>query len=146
MKHAFTSPGDPDCSHRSHLVCRACQKIFCERCGIELAEATFHWKTLGYFCDDCVRSGRAERPPRPSQEVRRDPKLVALLDAARELAEVADSPPHFRSNALDHLVTVALAWAAEECSTCGRRGDHEWDELTDRERLAHYAEGMAQGI
>lgn len=142
----FTSPGDPDCAHRSHLVCRACQKIFCERCGVELAEATDHWKTLGYFCDDCIRSGRAERPKRSSQHgFRRDPKLVALLDASRELVEAGSAPAHLRSCALDQLVTAALAWASEECAICGRRGDHEWDELTDRERLAHYAEGRVQG-
>jgi hypothetical protein len=75
----------------------------------------------------------------------RDPKLLALLDAARELAEVSDAEPRFRAHALDALKVAALTWAADTCPICGRRGDCEWDELTHSERLAHEAEGAAQG-
>ena len=67
-------------------------------------------------------------------EPRRDPKLLALLDAARVLA---DSGPQFRAHALDLLEEAALAWAVDECPSCGRRGDHEWEELTHAERIAH---------
>ena len=77
---------------------------------------------------------------------KRDPKLIALLDAARELADVADAGPHFRANALDALVDAVLGWTADECPICGRRGDHEWEELTRNERLAHEAEAASQGI
>lgn len=73
----------------------------------------------------------------------RDKKLITLLDAARELAEVVGSK-HYPV-VLDGLAEAAIAWAAEECSICGRRGDHEWDELTSNERLAHEAEAAAQG-
>jgi len=72
--------------------------------------------------------------------LKRDEKLLALLDAAREFAEVASTAPHFRRNALDGLEAAAIDWASEECPTCGRRGDHEWEELTDHERAAHEAE------
>jgi len=83
------------------------------------------------------------RPPmRPPG---RDRKLLALLDAARELAEIAGSAPHFRRNALDGLEAAALAWTSEVCPICGRRGDHEWEELTINERLAHEAEAAVQG-
>lgn len=71
----------------------------------------------------------------------RDAKLLALLDAARQLAEVASAAPHFRRNALDELEAAAIDWACQECAICGRRGDHEWEELTDHERAAHEAEG-----
>lgn len=73
--------------------------------------------------------------------MKRDKKLLALLDAARELAEVASTAPHFRWNALDGLETAAIDWASQECPTCGRRGDHEWEELTGHERAAHESEG-----
>jgi hypothetical protein len=76
---------------------------------------------------------------------KRDRKLLALLDAARELAEAADAPPNMRGSALDALETAALTWAAEECPICGRRGDHEWEELTGTERLAHEVEAARQG-
>lgn len=76
----------------------------------------------------------------------RDRKLLALLDAARELADATGSGPQFQSNALDALEEAALAWTAEECRICGRRGDHEWDEMTGTERAAHEVEAAAQGI
>ena len=76
----------------------------------------------------------------------RDRKLIALLDAARELADAAGAGPQFHANALDALEEAALAWTAEECPICGRRGDHEWDELTGTERIAHEAEAASQGI
>lgn len=75
----------------------------------------------------------------------RDRRLLSLLDAARELAEAADAPSNLRGRSLDELETAALVWAAEECPTCGRRGDHEWAELTVSERVAHEAEAAAQG-
>jgi hypothetical protein len=77
--------------------------------------------------------------------VSRDKKLLALLDAARDLAEVADAPPRFLANAIDELEAAALAWAAEECPTCRRRGDHEWEELTSNERLVHEAVAITSG-
>jgi hypothetical protein len=76
---------------------------------------------------------------------KRDRRLLALLDAARELADAAGSGPQFHGNALDALEEAVLAWAAEECPICGRRGDHEWEELLDRERVAHEAEAASQG-
>jgi hypothetical protein len=76
---------------------------------------------------------------------KRDRKLLALLDAARELADVVGLPPHFHANALDSLEAAALTWAAEECPICGRRGDHEWEELTATQRVAHEAEAARQG-
>lgn len=72
----------------------------------------------------------------------RDPKLRVLLDAVRELVEVSDSG---RAHALDALEAAARAWAADECSICGRRGDHEWNELTGAQRVAHQAEDASQG-
>jgi len=72
--------------------------------------------------------------------LKRDKKLLALLDAARELAEVSSTAPHFRRNAIDGLEIAAIDWACQECPICGRRGDHEWEELTDHERAAHEAE------
>jgi hypothetical protein len=76
----------------------------------------------------------------------RDRKLIALLDAARELAESVGTGPHFHANALDALEAAALTWAEERCSICGRRGDHEWEELTFTERAAHEAEATARGL
>lgn len=78
--------------------------------------------------------------------MKRDKKLLALLDAARALADVVSSGPAFRSNARDELEAAALAWTAEECPICGRCGDHEWEELTGGERVAHEAEAASQGI
>ena len=75
----------------------------------------------------------------------RDRKLITLLDAARDLAEAVGAGPQFHSNALDALEEAALAWTAEECRICGRRGDHEWEELTGTERAAHEAEATNQG-
>jgi hypothetical protein len=102
------------------------------RSGVQMTDAT---------PDDLKRFAAQMSPPQ-----KRDPKLLALLDAARELADVAGAGPQFRSNAVDGLVAAALAWTAEECSICGRRGDHEWEELTSTERVAHEAEAAAQGI
>jgi hypothetical protein len=48
------APNDPDCRHRSHFECVSCRKIVCARCGVDLAEASHEWKTLGYWCQDCV--------------------------------------------------------------------------------------------
>jgi hypothetical protein len=79
------------------------------------------------------------------KSMKREPKLLALLDAARELADAAGAGPQPHGSALATLEETALAWAAEECSTCGRRGDHEWDELTARERVAHETAAVAQG-
>jgi hypothetical protein len=36
-------------------------------------------------------------------------------------------------------VLAAIAWADDACAICGRRGDHEGDELTDARRAAHEA-------
>jgi hypothetical protein len=83
-------------------------------------------------------------PVRP--QLKRDKKLLGLLDAARELADVVGAGAQFRANALTALEEAALAWTAEACAICGRRGDHEWEELTDRERVAHEAEAARQGI
>ncbi len=80
-----------------------------------------------------------------SSIARKDPKLLALLDAARELAENGGLGPAFRTNALDALEAAAVAWAADECPICGRRGGHEWEELTTEQRLAHEAESASQG-
>jgi hypothetical protein len=56
MKGAqFSAPGDPQCSHRSHYECVTCRKMVCARCGVQLAEASLHWKT-GYWCSDCLRA------------------------------------------------------------------------------------------
>jgi hypothetical protein len=80
--------------------------------------------------------------------VNRDPKLLKLLDAARQLVEVSDSVSRFHGHhvlALDALEAAARAWTAAECPICGRRGDHEWDELTIAEHSAHMAEAAAQG-
>jgi hypothetical protein len=74
----------------------------------------------------------------------RDRKLIALLDAARELVEIGSSGSH-HALALEGLEEAAIAWAAEECPICGRRGDHEWEELTTNQRLAHEAEASRQG-
>jgi len=87
--------------------------------------------------DDLVDVNVADPP-------RRDRRLVALLDAARELVDTAGTGPQFRVHARDALEVAALAWAAEECPICGRRGDHEWKELTRDEKLAHSAEDAAR--
>lgn len=52
----FTAPDDPDCRHRSHLECVKCRRKFCARCGTELAESSYDWKTPGhgYWCPDCL--------------------------------------------------------------------------------------------
>ena len=76
---------------------------------------------------------------------RRDPRLLALLDAARDLAVAADLGAPFRGVALDALERAVLAWGAEKCATCGRRGDHEWEELTHAQRVAHEAEATRRG-
>lgn len=76
---------------------------------------------------------------------KRDQKLLALLDAARDLVDAAGAAPHFYGRALDALEAAAIAWGADECPICGRRGDHEWEELTHHERLAHEVEASAQG-
>jgi hypothetical protein len=55
MIHKFPALNDPDCSHRSHYECVSCRKIVCERCGVEMAEASRLWKTIGYWCADCLR-------------------------------------------------------------------------------------------
>jgi DNA-directed RNA polymerase subunit RPC12/RpoP len=52
----FPVPDDPNCLHRSHYACSSCEKIFCARCGVELAETTGHWLTLGtrgFRCEGC---------------------------------------------------------------------------------------------
>jgi hypothetical protein len=77
--------------------------------------------------------------------VRRDGKLLALLDAAREMFELRAVRAHLHAAGLEALEAAALAWAATECPICGRRGDHEWEELTPNERLSHEAEAMRQG-
>jgi hypothetical protein len=75
----------------------------------------------------------------------RDRKLIALLDAAREVAEDRASGSRFRFLMIEGLEEAAIAWAAEECPICGRRGDHEWSELTTNQRIAHEAEASRQG-
>lgn len=77
--------------------------------------------------------------------VQRDRKLRVLLDAARELAAVTGLGPQLERIALEALGTAALAWTVDECPICGRRGDHEWEELTYDERISHVAEAAAQG-
>jgi len=98
----------------------------------------------------CVWAARGlMKPLKRDPSVKRDPKLLELLDAARELVEVSDSVPRFHVHhvhALDALEAAARAWMVDECSICGRRGDHEWDELTITERAAHMAEADAQGM
>jgi hypothetical protein len=94
------------------------------------------------------RTLRHTHAPDHELSVNRDSKLLKLLDAARQLVEVSDSVPRFHVHhvhALDALEAAARAWTADECSICGRRGDHEWDELTITERAAHMAEADAQG-
>jgi hypothetical protein len=86
--------------------------------------------------------------PDHESSMTRDPKLLKLLDAARQLVEVSDSVPRFHVHhvhALDALEAAARVWMVDECPICGRRGDHEWDELTITERAAHMAEAAAQG-
>lgn len=70
---------------------------------------------------------------------RRDEKLLAILDAAREVAELTASGSRLRAIAVQDLLDAAIAWGAAECPTCGRRGDHEWEELTPNQQLAHEA-------
>jgi hypothetical protein len=76
---------------------------------------------------------------------RRDAKLLALLDAAREMYELRVARAHLHAAGLEALEAAALAWAATECPICGRRGDHEWEELASSEQLAHEAEAARQG-
>jgi len=76
---------------------------------------------------------------------RRDDKLLALLDAAREMFELRAARAHLHAAGLEALETAALAWAATECPICGRLGDHEWEELTPDERLSHEVEATRQG-
>lgn len=59
MKELFSAPGDPGCQHRSHYECVTCRKMVCARCGVELAEASLHWK-MGYWCPDCLREKKAD--------------------------------------------------------------------------------------
>jgi len=75
----------------------------------------------------------------------RDPKLLELLDAARALIEVPDPGSRFHAHALATLEAAARAWTSDECPICGRRGDHEWDELTVDQYTAHRVEADAQG-
>ena len=77
---------------------------------------------------------------------RRPKKLLTLLDAARELAELTASGSRLRALAVQDLIDAAIAWGTEECPICGRRGDHEWEELSSNQRLAHEAEADAQGV
>lgn len=86
--------------------------------------------------EDVTAATRAEK---------RDEKLLMLLDAARELAELHAAESRLRAVALETLEAAALAWGATECPICGRRGDHEWKELTYSERLSHEAEAARQG-
>jgi DNA-directed RNA polymerase subunit RPC12/RpoP len=51
----FPGRDDPDCAHRSHYECVSCRKKVCARCGVELAEASLDWKTIGYWCPECLR-------------------------------------------------------------------------------------------
>ena len=74
----------------------------------------------------------------------RDPRLLTLLDAARALASLEDTDA-YRSRAVQALSQAATAWSSDPCSICGRRGDHEWEELTTAERIAHEAEASRQG-
>lgn len=68
----------------------------------------------------------------------RDPKLIALLDAVRDWTSTSAEPgTPYAEHTLRYLREAAILWAADECPECGRRGDHEWDELTDAEELAH---------
>lgn len=76
---------------------------------------------------------------------KRDAKLLAILDAAREVAELTESGSRLRAIAVQDLLDAAIAWGGTCCSICGRRGDHEWEELTSDQRLAHEAEAAAQG-
>jgi hypothetical protein len=111
-----------------------------------LAHLDHDWRALSVAEQAEVDQILEQRRGLPSRSQQRDKKLLALLDAARDLADVAGAGPQFRSNALDALVTAALAWTVEECPICGRRGDHEWEELTDTERVAHEAVAASQGI
>ena len=75
----------------------------------------------------CVWAARGMMKPRTSQHthvpdhepsVNRDPKLLKLLDAARQLVEVSDSVPRFHGHhvhALDALEAAARAWMVDEC-------------------------------
>lgn len=45
---------DPNCKHRSHHACVSCRRLFCARCGVELAESTNDWKVVGFWCEDCL--------------------------------------------------------------------------------------------
>jgi hypothetical protein len=56
----FPAPGDPDCSHRSHFECVKCRRMFCARCGSEMAGPSDVWKTLHYRCEDCLRKKEAD--------------------------------------------------------------------------------------
>ena len=76
---------------------------------------------------------------------RRNAKLLAILDAAREVAELTASGSRLRAIAVQDLLDAAIAWGTVECPICGRRGDHEWEELTRDQRLAHEAEAAVQG-
>jgi hypothetical protein len=77
---------------------------------------------------------------------RRSKKLLTLLDAAREVAELTASGSRLRAIAVQDLLDAAITWGAEECPICGRRGDHEWEELTSNQRVAHEAEADARGL
>jgi hypothetical protein len=68
---------------------------------------------------------------------RRDEKLLAILDAAREVAELTASGSRLRAIAVQDLLDAAIAWGSAQCPICGRRGDHEWEELSSNQRLAH---------
>ncbi len=101
----------------------------------------------GYYNDACAKIETLERRLRERQaDEKRDLKLLALLDAARELREIGNDGSRFHAHALDALEAAALAWTVEECSICGRRGDHVWEELTHVQRISHEAEATAQGI
>lgn len=52
---AFPVEGDPSCTHRSHYECVACRKMVCARCGMELIASSHDWKTVGYWCPECLR-------------------------------------------------------------------------------------------
>jgi hypothetical protein len=49
----FAAEGDPDCKHRSHYECVVCRKLFCARCGAEMALSSDDWKAISYWCPDC---------------------------------------------------------------------------------------------
>jgi len=87
-----------------------------------------------------VRSASTATP-----QPKRDPKLLALLNAARSLCHWASfNSPSMVADARADLEKVALAWGSRQCDVCGRRGDHEWEELREEQRAAHEAEMTAQ--